>query len=97
MVFKALVRYRKFLGSESSASSADSGALAALMVQVDNFEGEHCQYPQHKDDESYTLEIPKEGDAVLKSATVWGALRGLETFSQLVYQEPITKAVSMGF
>lgn len=52
VVFKALVRYRKFLGSESSASSADSGALAALRVQVDNFEGEHCQYPQHKDDES---------------------------------------------
>ena len=46
--------------------------------------------PQLDTDESYTLEIPAAGadaatlTATLEAATVYGALRGLETFSQLV-------------
>ncbi|PHZ11626.1 uncharacterized protein RHIMIDRAFT_238293 [Rhizopus microsporus ATCC 52813] len=40
-------------------------------------------------DESYTLIIPSDGSrATLKSKTVWGAIRGLETFSQLVQAHP---------
>jgi hexosaminidase len=36
-------------------------------------------------EESYSLSIPATGgSASLKAATVYGALRGLETFSQLV-------------
>lgn len=36
-------------------------------------------------DESYVLDIPVNGGkATLKCKTMWGALRGLETFSQLV-------------
>ncbi|ORX80469.1 hypothetical protein K493DRAFT_242670 [Basidiobolus meristosporus CBS 931.73] len=35
-------------------------------------------------DESYTLDVPAEGDSVITAKTVFGALRGLESFSQLV-------------
>ncbi|KAI7870723.1 glycoside hydrolase superfamily [Spinellus fusiger] len=36
-------------------------------------------------DEAYDLEIsPKEISGILRAQTVWGALRGLETFSQLI-------------
>ena len=35
-------------------------------------------------DESYNLSVPVEGAATLSARTVYGALRGLETFSQLI-------------
>ncbi|CAO3609085.1 unnamed protein product [Mucor hiemalis] len=41
-------------------------------------------------DESYALDIPANSkNAILRSKTVWGALRGLETFSQLVQSRPV--------
>ncbi|XP_073023979.1 beta-hexosaminidase 2 [Primulina eburnea] len=43
----------------------------------------------HGVNESYTLTIPSTGDdAVLKAGTAWGAMRGLESFSQLVFSNP---------
>uniref|UniRef100_L7LXZ6 Beta-hexosaminidase n=1 Tax=Rhipicephalus pulchellus TaxID=72859 RepID=L7LXZ6_RHIPC len=101
---KAVARYRKlaFLGDTRRGSGAgeddisgviDHRLLPALRVEVTHYQGEeHCGYPQHKDDESYSLIVPEQGDAVLKSKTVWAALRGLETFSQLVHQDSVSKA-----
>ncbi|KAL2491423.1 Beta-hexosaminidase 2 [Abeliophyllum distichum] len=44
----------------------------------------------HGVNESYTITIPSSGstNAILTAETVWGAIRGLETFSQLVYSNP---------
>jgi hexosaminidase len=42
---------------------------------------------QHGVDESYTLEVPATGGAATVTAvTAWGAMRGLETFSQLAWR-----------
>lgn len=39
--------------------------------------------------EEYTLSVPAAGGATLTAATTLGALRGLETFAQLIdYQAP---------
>ncbi|KAI8325047.1 hypothetical protein GQ54DRAFT_255401 [Martensiomyces pterosporus] len=35
-------------------------------------------------DESYTLDVPTNGQAILNANTVFGAIRGLETYSQLI-------------
>jgi len=62
--------------------------VSALNVKVQN----PCEhYPSLEMDESYTLDIAS-GVAVLNSLSIWGALRGLETFSQLV-----TPTIDMGF
>jgi hypothetical protein len=43
-------------------------------------------HPQLETDESYTLSIGSDGsNAKISAATIYGALHGLETFSQLVY------------
>ncbi|KAF5902560.1 beta-hexosaminidase subunit alpha-like [Clarias magur] len=44
------------------------------------------EYPDEGSNESYNLSV-LAGHAVLRAESVWGALRGLESFSQLVYQD----------
>ena len=45
-------------------------------------------YPQIDTDESYSIMIPDSNDAIqIKAATVYGALRALESLSQLVYYD----------
>ncbi|KAG2670658.1 hypothetical protein I3760_14G096200 [Carya illinoinensis] len=50
---------------------------------------------QHGVDESYSLSIPTSGPAKLTANTAWGAMRGLETFSQLVWSDPSVVAVGV--
>ncbi|KAG6393261.1 hypothetical protein SASPL_147497 [Salvia splendens] len=46
----------------------------------------------HGVNESYSLTIPDDGSAAaLSSETAWGAMRGLETLSQLVYGDPSSR------
>lgn len=50
----------------------------------------------HGVNESYTLSIPsRSATAHLRAETVWGAMRGLETFSQLVWGKPSLVAVGL--
>ncbi|CAF3009680.1 unnamed protein product [Rotaria sp. Silwood2] len=62
---------------------SDVPALKRLNVNVE----QPCeQWPSLESNESYTLVVEK-GHATLNSVSIWGALRGLETFSQLVYPD----------
>ncbi|KAK7808616.1 hypothetical protein U0070_010015 [Myodes glareolus] len=59
--------------------------LELLQVTI-TLEPQCDSFPNMSSDESYSL-LVQEPVAFLKANRVWGALRGLETFSQLVYQD----------
>ena len=64
----------------SSKQRASTGSITSLSVSVSDLDDSH---PTISTDESYSLSIEQDV-AELKAETVYGALRGLETFSQLV-------------
>ncbi|KAL1535889.1 Beta-hexosaminidase 2 [Salvia divinorum] len=65
-----------------------SPPLAALTITISDPSAPLA----HGVNESYSLTIPDDGSAAdLVAGTAWGAMRGLETFSQLVYAEPSSR------
>nr|KAF6386988.1 hexosaminidase subunit alpha [Myotis myotis] len=88
---EAFQRYRDLLfGSESWQRAALTGEQQTLEKQslVILVVTPGCeQLPSLESVENYTLTINNE-QCFLLSETVWGALRGLETFSQLVWRSP---------
>ncbi|KAG8524643.1 Beta-hexosaminidase subunit beta [Galemys pyrenaicus] len=67
------------------ARSSNETQLQQLVVSV-VLDSQCDSFPNISSDESYTLNV-KKPVAVLKANRVWGVLRGLETFSQLIYQD----------
>ena len=63
-----------------SRSASSGGKVSSLIVSVLDLDESH---PTITTDESYSLRI-EQSSALLKANTVYGVLRGLETFSQLV-------------
>ncbi|XP_008421770.1 beta-hexosaminidase subunit beta isoform X1 [Poecilia reticulata] len=60
--------------------------LLELQVWITSPDSECDGYPSVSSDESYELTVDQP-IAVLKAPKVWGALHGLETFSQLVFED----------
>uniref|UniRef100_A0A7N8WQF8 Beta-hexosaminidase n=1 Tax=Mastacembelus armatus TaxID=205130 RepID=A0A7N8WQF8_9TELE len=79
-----------FVGAQTHKSSSNKRAgraeLTELQVRITSPDTECGGYPEVTSDESYELSVDQPF-AVLKAPKVWGALRGLETFSQLVYED----------
>nr|XP_056704010.1 beta-hexosaminidase subunit beta [Euleptes europaea] len=87
----AFRRYYEYLFGYSKWQKHDEKSLvgtelAALQVIITSEESDCDKYPDISSDEAYELHISGPV-AVLKAGKVWGALRGLETFSQLVYED----------
>lgn len=87
VIDKATDRYQKLSFPLYDASSYSDSAATLTTLSIAVTAGCTSAYPQMDMDESYTLVVDKsKGIATLTANQVWGALRGLETFSQLIYQ-----------
>jgi len=77
----AILRYQKllFLWGEGAACNA-SQSLTDIAVEVKDL-SEDLQFGV---DESYELTVDAKGFGSLVSKTIWGAIRGLDSFAQLV-------------
>jgi hexosaminidase len=80
---KAIARYQDLTFPHPTDGATDSPKtdLTSLAITVDDTDESH---PQFGTDESYTLAVGTSGQATLHAVTIYGAMRGLETFSQLV-------------
>ncbi|KAJ1835078.1 Glucosamine-6-phosphate isomerase (Glucosamine-6-phosphate deaminase) (GNPDA) (GlcN6P deaminase) [Coemansia sp. RSA 2711] len=97
IVNRAIERYRTIINNEKFLAPVDynrgvlatSGTFGGLTVSVESTNEQLTL----DTDESYTLDVPVTGQATLKAKTPFGAVRGLETFSQLVSANGATKAI----
>ncbi|XP_077491362.1 beta-hexosaminidase subunit alpha-like isoform X3 [Amblyomma americanum] len=94
VVQRAIQRYRDHIlfagckapgGGQGRRGPWRRVALATLDVLNVTVTGKCEELPHPDMDESYKLLVRAHSDSFLTAETVWGALRALETFSQLVY------------
>lgn len=77
-------RWRRFLGQSLITSSGRGGTLSGMVIKVKNVSE---KAPQLDTDESYSITIDTQqygNNGLITAPTIYGALRALETFSQLV-------------
>ncbi|KAJ1962003.1 Glucosamine-6-phosphate isomerase (Glucosamine-6-phosphate deaminase) (GNPDA) (GlcN6P deaminase) [Dispira parvispora] len=86
--YLALIKETRFVSPRLHAETPKSGngyQLTTIHVEVDDCDGD---YPEAEVNEWYELTIPAPSEniqATIKANTTWGALRAMETFSQLCY------------
>ncbi|XP_062410904.1 beta-hexosaminidase subunit beta isoform X1 [Sardina pilchardus] len=84
--FDYIFGYMKKQGDKEPKKTFGGEEVVELQVWITSSDSECDGYPGLKSDESYELSVDQQS-AVLRAPKVWGALRGLETFSQLVYED----------
>jgi hypothetical protein len=70
-----------------SAANHNAPSGIRLVIRTTTKCPEKDEYPQQNMNEEYFLQVAQAGDAILEAEEVWGILRGLETFSQLIFQQ----------
>ncbi|XP_048477099.1 beta-hexosaminidase subunit beta isoform X2 [Rhincodon typus] len=85
---------------QPAAAGGGSGGnvdeLSQLQVIITASDPECNQHPSVTSVETYEI-VVTQPVAILKSENVWGALRGLETFSQLVYEDQYDTVAERNF
>ncbi|ETE64703.1 Beta-hexosaminidase subunit beta, partial [Ophiophagus hannah] len=83
--YEYIFGYSKWQNQDEKKSLCET-ELSLLQVIITSKDSECDKFPSITSDEAYHLQVSKP-TSVLKADKVWGALRGLETFSQLLYED----------
>ncbi|KAJ2162972.1 Glucosamine-6-phosphate isomerase (Glucosamine-6-phosphate deaminase) (GNPDA) (GlcN6P deaminase) [Coemansia sp. RSA 552] len=94
----AIERYGEMMNREMFVAPVDynrgvldtQGVFGGLAISVETIE----EALSMETNESYTLDVPVDGQATLTAKTPFGVVRGLETFSQLVTANGPNKAIT---
>lgn len=100
IIHDAIERYKDIIVKESGKKSEirnrvsvrfprlrSNSQFTSLAIIIEKAGG--CdEYPYLGMNESYSLLVKENETAILRAGEIWGALRGLETFSQLIYLDP---------
>jgi hypothetical protein len=82
IVGEAFARYSDIIFQHRAGNSPVNPTITGVSVSIMDLDE---SYKQLGTDESYTLDVPQQGgEARITAKTIWGALYGMETFSQLV-------------
>lgn len=73
-----------FFHKTQTTFTNDKNHIGLLKKLTLKFTGTCDKYPHLNMNESYELEVDEKGHAKISSHSVWGILKGLETFSQLL-------------
>uniref|UniRef100_A0A8C6LKT8 Beta-hexosaminidase subunit alpha n=1 Tax=Nothobranchius furzeri TaxID=105023 RepID=A0A8C6LKT8_NOTFU len=83
----AFIRYHRLIFPDHTAGRRYYHMINSLFTVEISVDHQDCEgYPQEDSSERYNLSV-SAGHASVNAESVWGVLRGLETFSQLVYQD----------
>eukprot|EP01038_Epipyxis_sp_PR26KG_P012119 gene12119-16225_t len=81
---RGIVRYEKLIAA-SKYTSNEKGDIKFCDINISSLQDN--DYSVINADESYSLSIDISGTCEIAASTLWGALRGMETFSQLLTRE----------
>ncbi|XP_076091620.1 beta-hexosaminidase subunit beta-like [Mytilus galloprovincialis] len=79
----AMSRYKNIIKMDTKKADVDINLVKMKSLSIDIKDNECPGYPQLNMNESYNLTVDES--STLSAVSVWGVLRGLETFSQLIY------------
>lgn len=91
---RAMERYKTLL----AVPAGQSGDLNSCLITVTDGSKDKTISAENLDlhsDESYSLEIGVDGKCSIHAATVWGALHGMESFTQLLQRQQQQKSSSV--
>lgn len=81
---QAIDRYTALIHNGARGVAASGAALSSCGITVEEVHDNEPDTLQPGVDQSYSLSIDSEGACSISSKTVWGALHGMETFTQLL-------------
>ncbi|XP_063711184.1 beta-hexosaminidase subunit beta-like [Symsagittifera roscoffensis] len=88
IIEKSITRHRRWIEAEA-VGQYHTPAYKSVVERISVKVAQGCTdaYPDENMDESYSITVSAP-EVVISSAQVWGALRAIETMSQLIYPDP---------